>query len=812
MHRSAAAVALSVILLLTTPALALEDAIYAALRAARPDGRTIALQGFRYEADVFTFTLDGRLHLLAAVDGKTPGAVFIGRGSVQLDPATDAEKRTLALSTGEKELTVLTETFDDAVFLGGALLTATEKAALPVEQAASPAAVDRWNDYLDWQKKKLRTNVHVRLLQELVDGAGPLLFAAFDGRNHPAAVAIVDPRGAEAVRMVGNLGGEQSMLYVDHDTKGGVWYSSRYRADIERGSGAIALPPADAHHYLINASIRGAELDATTTMTFSPNYDLRVLPIDLTASLDLSSAEYAVDGDSPEWTAIPFVQEEQESDAAVIFPAPLKKGEKYLLRTKYSGKEVLSNSGDGNFTVTRRTSWYPNVGVFNDLATYELRFRTPEKFSVIAIGDEIANEVKGNERVSVWKTPRPVRVAGFNYGRFKRFAEKDAENGTTFEVYANPGTPDVLREINMILRAATDAALHGDMEAGAIAGGEIRIDAAGLSKGAIVDGMNTVRTATAFFGPLPDRRIAMTQQSQWFFGQSWPTLIYLPYVAFLNGTQRNTLGLNDAKDFVDNIASHEIAHQWWGHQVGVHGYRDNWLSEGFSEFTSALVVQQTGGWAKYDAFWERARKAILDKPRGAMIANHEAGPISQGWRNSTWQNRVADDVLTYSKGAYVLHMLRMAMWDKQKGDTAFIAMMKDYAQTYAGKNPTTRDFQRIAEKHAPASLRLTSDEKLDWFFGQWVYRTAIPKYEIDVTARETSPGKYRLTGTISQSGVPDNFAMPVPVYVQFDKKTTVKMGSMVLVGNTSKPVDIEMPMPKKPQKFLVNAMHDILSR
>lgn len=807
------AASVALLVLLSVSAFALDDPTYAALRAAKPDGRTIALTNFKFERDVFTFTLNGKLHLLAAVDGKTAGAVFIGQGSYQLEPASPGELRQLALQTGQKDLTVLTDTFEHAIFLGSALLAAAEKASAPVQESASPAAIDRWDDYMKKQKKDLHTNLQVRLLQELLDGGEPFFFTWVDGKTYPAAAVIVDPRGAEAVRLAGrDLGGEQSMLYVSHDTKGGIWYSSRYRSEVQRGSGALVRPPADADHYSIDATIRGAELEATTTMTFVPSYDLRVLPINIASKLLLSSAEFAPAGDTPQWTAIPYVQEKDDPDAAVIFPAALKKGEKYLLRTKYAGKEVLDDAGDGNFTVTRRTNWYPNVGVFSDLATFDLRFNTPEKFSIVAVGAETENRVEGGNRIAVWKAMHPIRVAGFNYGKFKKLSETDKQNGTTFEVYTNTGTPDVIREINMILRAATDAAMAGDEEAAQYAGGEIRVDAASLAKSAMADGMNTVRTGSAYFGPLPDARVAITQQSQWFSGQSWPTLIYLPYLAFLNGTQRNTLGLNDAKDFVNNVGTHEVAHQWWGHQVGFRSYHDEWISEGFSEFTSALVLQQTGGWGQYNAFWERARRSILEKPRGALIANHEAGPISQGWRVGTWQNPGAYGVVVYSKGAYVLHMLRMAMWDNQKGDEAFTRMMKEFASTYAGKEASTDDFQRVAEKHAPPSLRLTADNKLSWFFNEWVYGIAIPKYDAKIEAREIGGGKYKITGSVTQSGVPDNFAMPVPIYVHFDKSNFIRLGSTVIVGNTSKPIDVELALPKKPQKFTVNALHDILSR
>lgn len=807
MRRLSLTIVVALLLFASLPAFAASDPTYAALRSARPDGRVIALDGFTFERDVLRFTLSGRLHLLSEVDGTTSGAVFIGRGSYELKPATRAELQQLIVQTADEKLTSVQDEFESAVFLGTALIAAATAGGPPVAAAPDPEAGERWNAYLKRQTKDLHTNLHVRLLQEKLDDREPFFFSWIDGKKYPPAALIVDPRGAEAVRLSGrDLGGEQTMMFVLHDTKGGIWYSSRYAAEVQSGRGALVLPVADAEHYEIDADIRGSELTATSTMTFSVYAPARVLPIDLSGRLRIESAAYAVAGEQPAFSDVPFVQEDEDPDAAVIFPTPLEPGKKYLLRISYAGKDALENAGDGNFTVSRRVNWYPNVGVFSDLATYGLRFRTPQKFQIVAIGKEVENRVEGDLRIATWRAELPVRVAGFNYGRFRKLAQADRDSGMSFEVYTNPGTPDIISQINAALSASRyseDAYTMPD---------HIKVDTESLAQSALADGINTARTATVFFGAIPTRQVAITQQSQWFFGQSWPSLIYMPYVAFLNGTVRQVLGLTGTQDFVDNVGPHELAHQWWGHHVGFRSYRDEWLSEGFAEFTAALVAQNTGGWSRYSQFWERARQTILDKPRAATLRNDEAGPISMGWRLSTWRNPSAYGAIVYSKGAYVLHMLRMAMWTPQKGDEAFVAMMKEFAATHAGRNPGTSDFQTIVEKHAPASLRITRDGRLDWFFGQWVHGTAIPKLTSKLEFRSTGDGKYKVTGSITQSDVPEHFATVMPIYVHFDKTNQARVGTTVLVGSTTKPVDFEIALPKKPQRFSINAMHDVLSR
>jgi hypothetical protein len=772
------------------------DASYTALRNAKPDGRTVALTNFTFDRDVIHFTLNGTLHLLTPVEGKTAGAVFIGQGSFELKPATPQEKRQLAINAGDDKLETLTDQFESAVFLGGAFMNAIEKAGAPIAGAANSTALDRWSDYLKNQRKDIRTNIHIRLLQEILNQeAEPFFMAWVNGKKLPPAVLSVDPRDQEQTAMV-----------VIHNDKGGVWYSSPLKTEVERGNSALKLPLVDPEHYLIDATIRKDQLTATSTMAFTTNTNVRVLPVNLFSKLRVSSAEWALAGEAPAWAPIPFIQEneKEDGDAAVVFPAMLTPGQKVLLRMTYGGDEVLDDAGDGNYSVGARTSWYPNVAVFDDLAQYELRFRIPQKMQVVAVGNETGNTVDGNDRVSVWKTTNPIRVAGFNYGRFKKLQQADKDSGMTIEVYTNPGEPDIIRLINDALSGGDDGILMGQ---------HLRVDTAKLAQSALADGINTARTGNLYFGPLADKRVAITQQSAWSFGQSWPSLIYMPYVAFLNGTQRNTLGLNTMKDFVDSVGPHEFAHQWWGHQIGWKTYRDQWLSEGFAEFTSALVQQQTGGFPVYDDFFEKARRRILEEPAGASIPNDQAGPITQGYRLATWQNPYAYNVLVYSKGAYVLHMLRMTMFDAANGgDAAFSEMMKDFATTYAGKNATTADFKRMVEKHATQSLKLTKDGKLDWFFNQWVYGTAIPKYDSKFDFEDVGGGKYKVTGSITQSNVPNDFGVVMPIYVHFDKKSFTKLASTLIVGNVTKPVTFEIALPKKPQKFAINSMHDVLAR
>ena len=64
----------------------------------------------------------------------------------------------------------------------------------------------------------------------------------------------------------------------------------------------------------------------------------------------------------------------------------------------------------------------------------------------------------------------------------------------------------VIRAINQIVESAGPDAMFGSELAGGV-----RIDTSRLAQAAYADGANTSRTGNLFFGPLPDKRLAITQ-------------------------------------------------------------------------------------------------------------------------------------------------------------------------------------------------------------------------------------------------------------------------------------------------------------
>ena len=255
--------------------------------------------------------------------------------------------------------------------------------------------------------------------------------------------------------------------------------------------------------------------------------------------------------------------------------------------------------------------------------------------------------VESGRAVAKWSSGKTeLAVAGFNYGPFKRKEVQDKGTGYLIEFYANENSAGPSGPGMMGGGVDADRSMSNNGGSLATTGGAGRI---------LPLTQNSVRIYDAFFGKLPYTRIAMTQQPAGNFGQAWPTLIYMPFTAFLDSTQR-WMASGDSRyatdDFFKYVGPHEVAHQWWGHLVGWKSYRDQWMSEGFVEFSAALYAQATGGNDEFIDFWEEQRQLITNaRPQTKDRKPYTVGPVTQGYRlNSGKTGRVARFMI-YPKGA-----------------------------------------------------------------------------------------------------------------------------------------------------------------
>jgi hypothetical protein len=616
---------------------------------------------------------------------------------------------------------------------------------------------------------------------------------------------LVRPEGA-----VPDMGPEEVAL-INVDPGGqqdGIWYMAHTMAEIQAHTASSseerrAIAP---EHYQMDVHVgRNDRLAAKATLRFRALRDGdRVIPFSLLPNLRVSSA--SLDG-----AAIGFIQEGVKQDAALslILPQATVKDRIYTVVMDYEGNKVVFKEGGGNYSVLARENWYPAVSTFRDRATYDITFHSPKKLTLVSVGKLAGEKREGDEVETEWKSDEPLPVAGFNYGDFKKKERVDDVSKYTLEAYATTEPPDWLKNIAQ----SPLADLGGPHQGAGSPGGGMMLTPSAMADQVLVDALNAVRVYTLWFGPTAFGRLAVTQQPAFDFGQSWPTLVYLPISAFLDPTERwQLLGRNTfrfSKEFVNVVTAHEVAHQWWGHTVGWASYHDRWLSEGFADFSAALFLEATlpkGDDAQ--KFWDSERRMLLEKNEYGNRAN-DVGPLWMGQRLDSFKAQDADRRITYAKGAFVLHILRYLMQDRQTGDKAFIDMMHDFVTTYHGKSASTEDFQRMVEKHIRPEMNLDGNGSMDWFFQEWVYGTDAPSYHLDYTLADAEGGKTLLTMKISQQDVSPAFKMRAAVYVDYDGHPA-KLGTVPMAGPSTSN-ELKVMLAKRPRRVLLNANDDVLA-
>jgi aminopeptidase N len=152
------------------------------------------------------------------------------------------------------------------------------------------------------------------------------------------------------------------------------------------------------------------------------------------------------------------------------------------------------------------------------------------------------------------------------------------------------------------------------------------------------------------------------------------------------------------------------------------------------------------------------------------------------------------------------------MWDRRTGDQNFKATMQDFVKTYAGRAATTEDFKAMVEKHMTPEMDLEGNHRMDWFFNEYVYGTALPTYKMDSSFETGADGDVVFGFKVTQSNVDEKFRMLVPIYLELADGRVVNLGRARLAGNTS--VEQKVPLKgvkDKPRRALVNYNNDVLA-
>lgn len=784
-------------------ALANNEPTYLKLRNIKLGTETVHVNNFTMKREAGTFTFrSGAFQFVEPVNGKITGAVFVGDGSFTLTPPIELERRNIAILTKGQPFE---EQFSSAVlrFTDGSEEEIRKAGTSDNSQVGDAGGL--LADVQNQLKKKLKENLAARLLEDVMSQQPGGKFIAFvrGKKFSDKMVYDVDPHGAFAVAP------EEVALYLWDDNHEGIWASfhslAEYKnrtANSDENNRSVAVQ----HQKLDTSIAKNAHLTGTAQTSFVALHDgVRVVPLELFSTLRVDSVT-GEDG-----APLAFIQEDKNDDPdfAVILPRELKKGESYSITTKYGGKDAISNEGGGNYYPIARTDWYPSQG-FGSYATYDMTFRVPKGMTMVATGKLLKKVDEGNETITEWTTELPQAVAGFNFGNFKREEGKPFKQPYLLETFANPNPPDMISALQHIDDTPTLDGSH--LSAAGTLG---NMNTVGLMKKAMGEAQLSVEIYTDFFGEAPYKRLAMTQQTAPNYGQSWPGVVYLPITYFFDTTVRHQLGMGEAHGYFKVVGPHEIAHQWWGHMVGFNSYRDQWMSEGFSDMSASIFLQYIYGQKNlddYHKFWADERQILTDRNKEGKRPI-DVGPVTLGYRlNNAKTGFDIGRRLLYPKGAYILQMIRFMMAQKTGDpDGPFKAMMHDFTKTYANRQASTEDFKAMVEKYMTKEMDIDKNHTMDWFFSEYVYGTEYPAYKFEHSFSNDATGDTVLNFKVTQSGVSKDFVMLLPLYLDLGGGRVARLGSATLSGNNS--VEGHVPLKglkERPKRAMLAYYDDVL--
>jgi len=771
---------------------ATSDGTYSALRNLTLGSESISISGYdlKRDAGIFRFR-SGTICFLAPVNNKVTGAVFVGDATFLLNPPFESERKSLEYLTKSPEFN---EHFERALF------RFTDSTYDELKKTGTPASggcdANLLKDSQNVTRHRLKHNLEIDILAELLSTNPRPMFVAFiHGKNYD---------DKELFQLDPNQDSNQVDFFTYDENKFGDWASFNFTEPHPAGS--VGKNFRMEHHTLETTFEKSGALSGKSTTTIVSLRDgLRVLALDLFPTLRVQSV-------TAEGQPLFFIQEDKKDDAdfAVVLSKPLAAGEKFTFTTTYAGKDAVSNEGGDNYFPIARQDWYPNsvAGGFGEYATYDMTFRIPKGLKIAATGALVSDSTEGNQDVSVWKSENPQTVAGFNFGRFKIEEAKLAKPPVLVQSYANENPPAWVEA----LKQDVSGVLPGQHASSGVALGSM--NTTGLNKKALAESELAVQLYTDYFGPSQFSQVRITQQTACNFGQSWPGLVWIPICYYFDDTVRHQLGIDwGDRGYWKVVTPHELAHQWWGHTVGFSTGRDQWMSEGFADMSASLYISYIEkDQRKFINFWNDEREILLERdPMGFRAI--DVGPLTMGYRaNNSRTGGGVTRRLIYPKGAYVLHMLRMMMFDNHTGDQQFKAMMQDFVNTYRGKPATTEDFKVVVEKHMTREMDIDGNAKMDWFFNDYVYGTQLPAYHLDYTFTPDASGDNVFRFKITQSGVDDKFRMLVPIYFELADGRIVMLGRARLYGPTA----VEQKVPLKgvktaPKRALLNYYDDVLA-
>jgi len=228
---------------------------------------------------------------------------------------------------------------------------------------------------------------------------------------------------------------------------------------------------------------------------------------------------------------------------------------------------------------------------------------------------------------------------------------------------------------------------------------------------------------TENFGPYMHKQCRIIEFPRYrTLAQAFPgTMPYSESFGFITNLEDDT-----KNNVVDKVISHEMAHQWWAHQViGSNMQGATMFSESFAEYSSLMTMKSTAktpmkmtGFLKheYDRYL-RGRSQELQKELPLYKVENQ-------------------QYIHYKKGSVIMYALQDYIGE-EKVNTAMREFLEEYKYKKA-PYPTSLDFMKYLEPKVPDSLNYIIK---DWFKEITLYDNRMK----EASYKKLKNGKYQIS-------------------------------------------------------------------
>lgn len=645
--------------------------------------------------------VDGFLFPAEPVGERALEMIFVGEGVVHLEPPDAVEAGQLELFTGSQ---TLRERFTEAVFVvarDDAARALLERPSAVAEPAVARRARARYASWRTSPERRL-LGVDAGILSDaLGDPFAEDYFAAwFRCDDLGEVLLLMDPTAEEPLSLGQfvplDVGARERRRYsrlltreqrrgrligLELDDLGtwDTWISAARRVD---GRTLGGVPAYEPRHYRLDVTVDPRHGDLTGHAEIelvAATGGRRLARLSLHRDLEISRVAVAD-------AEVPFLRE--GSEIYLVLPEAPPAGDAVTVAVDYGGQFL--DRRERNWTLRDALAWYPHAGEL-DRATYDVTLRRPPKVDLLAAGRWVTS---GGDKKLRWER----RVLDF------------PALGFSFEV----GRYEIRR-------------VHAGQVAVTVA---FDPDLVGIAGDSLADVIAAITDSLAFyehlFGPypLPELTVVTVPRES---SQAMPGFITLSNAMMVDwGALGSVLGVTDRRA----VVAHEIAHQWWGHQVGWRSYRDQWISEAMANYASHLWTRRrlasAGPGSPTDGWQEELTRPVAD---GRPLES--VGPLVLGRRLDSSRADGAYEAIVYRKGALVLGMLA-----RRFGEERFVAMLREIVEHHRGRVLSTGDFLELLEE--------LSGEDLELFARQFVYGVGLPEVFYDYDFEAIGDGRWQV--------------------------------------------------------------------